>query len=207
MEYLTINNSSSYEFTTKRSKFIGYAKPINSEEEAQKFIAKIKTKHHDAKHNVFAYVIKNGSISRYSDDSEPAGAAGKMALEAISKSALFDVAIVVTRYFGGILLGTGGLSRAYFKAAKEAISLAGIASVKLCKELEINCEYKTYDKIINLGLKFGAVIDDKIFSDKIILKISLPEENLEKFKQQFLNLFPKDNQISITGEIYKKISQ
>lgn len=207
MKYLTINNSSSYEFTTKRSKFIGYVKSINSEEEAQKFIAKIKAKHHDAKHNVFAYVIKNGDISRYSDDSEPAGTAGKMALEAISKSALFDVAIVVTRYFGGILLGTGGLSRAYFKAAKEAINLAGIASVKLCKELEINCEYKTYDKIINLGLKFGAVIDDKIFSDKIILKVSLPEENFEKFKQQFLNLFPKDNQINITGEIYKKISQ
>ena len=206
MEYLTIKKDSKYEFTIKRSKFIGHIKPVSTESEALEFIEKIKSKHYDAKHNVFAYALKSEKITRFSDDSEPSGTAGKMALEAITKNNLFDVVIVVTRYFGGILLGTGGLSRAYFKAAKEAINLAGIAKIMLCTQAEITCDYKVYDKILNLALKFGAIVGEKNFSDKINFIICMPNKNLESFKKQFLNLFYSNAEMKIIGESYEKIS-
>lgn len=206
MEYLTIKKDSKYEFTVKRSKFIGHIKPVSTESEVLEFIEKIKSKHYDAKHNVFAYALKSEKITRFSDDSEPSGTAGKMALEAITKNNLFDVVIVVTRYFGGILLGTGGLSRAYFKAAKEAINLAGIAKIMLCTQVKITCEYKAYDKILNLALKFGAIVGEKKFSDKINFTICMPNKNLESFKKQFLNLFYSNAEMKIIGERYEKIS-
>lgn len=205
MEYLTIKNPAKYEFTVKRSKFIGHAKPVSNEQEALEFIENIKTKHRDAKHNVFAYVLKNGNISRYSDDAEPSGTAGKMALEAIAKSNLFDIAIVVTRYFGGILLGTGGLSRAYFKAAKEAINLAGSAKITLCTQVKITCNYTAYDKILNLALKFGAIVNEKDFANEINFKISIPNKNLESFKKRFLDSFHSAGKIKIIGEDWEKV--
>ena len=116
-EYQTLTREAQYEFTEKRSRFIGYARPVTTEQEALDFIAAIRSKHWDAKHNVYAYRLREGHISRYSDDGEPSGTAGIPVLSVLQKGDLTDCVIVVTRYFGGILLGGGGLVRAYSHAA------------------------------------------------------------------------------------------
>lgn len=125
-DYKTINNKSSVQLIEKRSKFIGYASPVISEEEALDFIGKVKALHWDAKHNVYAYDIIEDGRQRYSDDSEPKGTAGLPIIEIIKKEGLKNIVVVVTRYFGGVLLGKGGLIRAYSSAAKMAIDAAQI---------------------------------------------------------------------------------
>ena len=123
-EYRTLHSSSQDEFTEKRSRFIGYACPVTTEDEALAFIAKIKKQHWDAKHNVYAYVLRDWQIRRYSDDGEPQGTAGIPVLDVLIKGDVTDAVIVVTRYFGGILLGGGGLVRAYGHAASIAVRAA-----------------------------------------------------------------------------------
>ena len=108
-------------FFKKRSRFIGYCAPVTTQEQALEFIEKIKSKHWDAKHNVYAYILREGGVKRYSDDGEPSGTAGMPVLDVITKNEIYDVCIVVTRYFGGVLLGTGGLVRAYSQGAKVAL--------------------------------------------------------------------------------------
>jgi uncharacterized YigZ family protein len=124
--YTTLAKDGTATLVEKRSEFIGYAKPVNNEDEAAAFVMSIKKKHADARHNVFAYVLRGGALKRYSDDGEPQGSAGMPVLDVICKNGLDGAAVVVTRYFGGILLGTGGLVRAYSSAASAAIADAGI---------------------------------------------------------------------------------
>ena len=114
-EYITVKNSGEDEFVEKRSRFIGYCKPVKTQDEAVSFINEIRSKHWDATHNVYAYVLSDGQIMRYSDDGEPQGTAGVPVLDVIKKMGIVDVVVVVTRYFGGIMLGAGGLVRAYSK--------------------------------------------------------------------------------------------
>ncbi len=127
MSYFTVKGSATSEFQEKKSTFIGYIKRVNTEEEAKNFVNEIKSMHKEATHNVYAYIVgENKGIQRYSDDGEPQGTAGIPVLEVIKKNDLTDVAVVVTRYFGGILLGGGGLIRAYSKGASSAIEEAGV---------------------------------------------------------------------------------
>ena len=125
-EYKTVEFENSDEFIEKKSKFIGYVKPVKTQEEATEFINKIKSKHWDATHNVYAYVLQENNIQRYSDDGEPSGTAGVPVLDVILKSNLVDVCVVVTRYFGGTLLGAGGLVRAYSHGSKIAVEAGNI---------------------------------------------------------------------------------
>ena len=145
--YTTIAKEAVAEFEEKRSLFIGHAKPVKTEEEAAEFIKLKKKEFADATHNVFGYIIKNGVCARYSDDGEPQGTAGMPVLDTIRKSGVDDDCVVVTRYFGGILLVAGGLVRAYANGAKIALEAAGIITYEQYSIIKINCSYSDYQKI------------------------------------------------------------
>ena len=154
---------------------------MKTEEEAVAFVNSIKKKHSDARHNVYAYVLREGFAQRFSDDGEPHGTAGMPVLDSIRKADLTDVAVVVTRYFGGILLGTGGLVRAYTAAATGAIKDAGVAEVGDFAILEIKANYSDYQKIMPLISAVNAKIEDSDFGTDVIMKIMVRDEQAESF--------------------------
>ena len=174
--YTTIQKEAVAEFEERRSLFIGHAKPVKTEEEAAEFIKAKKREFADATHNVFGYVIKNGVCARYSDDGEPQGTAGMPVLDTIRKSGVDDACVVVTRYFGGILLGAGGLVRAYANGAKIALEAAGIITYEQYAEMKIKCSYSDYQKIQPMLFKAQAVTDDTMFGESVIVMIALKEE-------------------------------
>ena len=181
--YKTVKRSASDELTEKRSRFIGYCKPVKTQDEAISFINEIKSKHWDARHNVYAYVIRDEGVSRYSDDGEPQGTAGIPVLDVIRKRDITDCVIVVTRYFGGVLLGAGGLVRAYSAAAKLAIDAAGECEMRLCSICSLSCSYTMYGKIPALIAGFDGCVDDSSFTDDVTVSFHLPAENLEGFNK------------------------
>lgn len=146
--YISLEKAGFSEYTEKKSVFFGYAAPISTEEEAISFVKKIKEKHSDARHNVYAYVLRENNIQRFSDDGEPHGTAGLPLLDTLRKPNITDSVIVVTRYFGGILLGTGGLVRAYSTAAKDAVADAGVVSYVLYKKAKLSVSYSDYQKLV-----------------------------------------------------------
>lgn len=175
-EYRTVEFESSDEFVEKKSRFIGYVKPVKTQKEATDFIAEIKSKHWDATHNVSAYVLKENNIQRSSDDGEPSGTAGVPVLDVLLKENLVDVCVVVTRYFGGILLGAGGLIRAYSHGSKIAVEAGNIITMAPCKILEASIDYSFYDRFnIMLG-DIGANVENSEFADKIKITFCLKEE-------------------------------
>ena len=179
-KYVTVKHESHVEFEEKRSLFIGHALHVESEEEAMEFVKKMKKQYSDATHNVWAYLMKGGIIARYSDDGEPQGTAGMPVLEAIRKSGAEDVCVVVTRYFGGTLLGAGGLVRAYSHSAVIAIEGAEIAIYEPYCEYELHCGYSEYQKYSNiLGIE-NAIIDSTDFSDEVVVKFALKRACCEK---------------------------
>ena len=139
--YQTIAHEAAQEFVERRSRFIGYAKPVRTEEEALAFLEEIRTRHWDATHNVFAYSLRQGNLRRYSDDGEPQGTAGVPVLDVLQKSGVTDAVLVVTRYFGGVLLGAGGLVRAYSHAASLALQAGEVITMQLCKTARVMCDY------------------------------------------------------------------
>lgn len=161
--YTTIAGEGQAEYEDRKSVFIGHAMPVKSEEDAVRYIKNIRHKYSDARHNVHAFMIGNGTVSRSNDDGEPSGSAGVPVLEVIRKSGITDVCIVVTRYFGGILLGTGGLVRAYSAAAKAAIENAGIVTYEQYTVMRLDCGYSEYQKISNELARVGAIIDSTDF--------------------------------------------
>lgn len=175
-KYVTLRKEASAEFEEKRSVFIGYAKPVKTEAQAMEFVKKIRGKHGDARHNVFAYTLNGGVTARYSDDGEPQGTAGIPVLDVLRKSGVDDACIVVTRYFGGILLGAGGLVRAYSAAAKMALDAAEIATFEPYTEFSLSCSYPDYQKISAELPRFGALIDDTDFADNVTVKFAIKSE-------------------------------
>ena len=173
--YTTLEGEGEAEFVEKKSVFIGHASPVKSEEEAQAFVKKYKNQYMDARHNVWAYLMKGEIIARYSDDGEPQGTAGVPVLDTIRKSGVTDAVVVVTRYFGGILLGAGGLVRAYSHTAKLALDAAHIITYEQYTELELVCSYSDYQRYSALLPSFGAIIDDTEFSDRVILRFSVKD--------------------------------
>ncbi len=179
MSYKTVKNSSEFSITERKSEFIGYCAPVKTEEEAVAFVSSIKKKHSDARHNVYAYVLREGFKERFSDDGEPHGTAGMPVLDSIRKAGLTDTAVVVTRYFGGILLGTGGLVRAYTSAAVGALKEAGVAEVGDFSLVSVKCGYSEYQKIMPLVSAVGAkTVESDFGSDvKLTLMIIKSEAN------------------------------
>lgn len=181
--YKTIQQPASAELVEKRSRFIGYVRPVTTQDEAVAFINEIRSKHWDATHNVYAYVLRDEGISRYSDDNEPQGTAGIPVLDAIRKRGITDCVVVVTRYFGGTLLGAGGLVRAYSAAAKAGIDAAGECEMTLCAVCTLCCSYTLYGRIPSLIARFDGVSDDAQFTDDVTVRFHLPAENLAPFNK------------------------
>ena len=182
----TLGKEASAEFTEKKSVFIGYAKPIKTEEEAEEFIAQIKKQHADARHNVSAYMA--GNAVRYSDDGEPKGTGGVPVLEVLKKSGVDGAVVVVTRYFGGILLGAPGLVRAYSKAAAMAVEEAGIVTYRNYTECTVTCDYGLYDKLLyDIGRR-TIITDDTDFGGNITLRIAVLTEEYEAFEKSVYSM-------------------
>lgn len=181
--YKTVREFAFDELVEKRSRFIGYCKPVKTQDEAIAFINEIKSKHWDARHNVYAYVIRDEGVSRYSDDNEPQGTAGIPVLDSIRKRGITDCVVVVTRYFGGVLLGAGGLVRAYSAAAKLGIDAAGEMEMEMCSVCTLTCSYAMYGKIPALVAKFRGSIDDSDFADEVSIRFHLPEDELPSFNK------------------------
>ncbi len=164
-EFRTVLNDSQAKLIEKKSKFIAYIRPVKAEAEAITFINEIRSRHFDASHNVYAYVIKDNNIQRYSDDGEPSGTAGIPVLDAIKSENLTNIAVVVTRYFGGTLLGTGGLVRAYGAAARLGITQAKPITMVFCEMYTVKCEYGMLGRLqydINAA---GYIIEGTAFTE------------------------------------------
>lgn len=203
-EYRTVEFESSDEFVEKKSRFIGYVKPVKTQKEATDFIAEIKSKHWDATHNVSAYVLKENNIQRSSDDGEPSGTAGVPVLDVLLKENLVDVCVVVTRYFGGILLGAGGLIRAYSHGSKIAVEAGNIITMATCKILEASIDYSFYDRFnIMLG-DIGANVENSEFADKIKITFCLKEELVTALQSR---LTEQSNGKYLLKEIGEKFSK
>ena len=187
--YKTLHSFGTDEYIVEKSTFIGYAKPIKSEEEAVEFINEIKKKHKDATHNVWAYTVgETMNIQRYSDDGEPQGTAGIPTLEVIKKEDLRDVVVVVTRYFGGIKLGAGGLVRAYTKGAKVCIEAAQIIQKVKYKEISVTIDYNQIGKVQNEIMNMGYKIKDTLYTDKVEIIVYSREEEAESLKSKMIDI-------------------
>lgn len=189
ISYFTVKNEALAEFEEKKSVFIGHVKRVQSEEEAKEFVSKVKSSHKEARHNVFAYIIGvNKGIQRYSDDGEPQGTGGIPILEVLKKSDLTDVVVVVTRYFGGILLGTGGLARAYSKGAVLAIEQSGVVEKVSALPLTITIEYDLLGKIQYLCGTKQWHIEDTSYTDKVKLSLNCESVKLDEVKSSFIEV-------------------
>lgn len=205
MEYKTIEKESCDEFIEKKSRFIGYIKPVTTKEEAIEYINSIKSKHWDATHNVYAYVLRDGQTRRYSDDGEPQGTAGIPVLDVLIKENVVDCVVVATRYFGGILLGGGGLVRAYSHTAKIAVDAGGIITMRLCAVMSVNCDYNFYGRLNSLIPEFGGIIDDTAFEEDVKIKFHLPADIENEFNAKLIDTSFGKVKAEKTGEIFCKM--
>ena len=186
-EYTTIGSEGCDELTEKKSRFIGYAAPVSTADEALEFVKSIKKKHNDARHNCFADSLLDGSV-RYSDDGEPQGTAGQPILDVLTRGGIYDCVVVVTRYFGGILLGTGGLTHAYSDAAKLGINAAGIIKMIRVLDCELICDYSLYGSVQTLIAKYGVIMYDSVFEDNVRLKLLCLPEKVDDFAAELTEI-------------------
>ena len=186
-EYVTIAARAEDDFFERKSQFIGYIAPVSTEEEALAFLAEVRAKNRDARHNCFAYILKNG-VKRASDDGEPQGTAGVPILEVVEREGITDVIVVVTRYFGGILLGAGGLVRAYAHAAKLAVDAAQRKVMSPAVLLEINMDYNQYGRINNVLAKYTCIVQDTVFADSVTMQILFIEKDVAAFQAELTEM-------------------
>ncbi|MEG1436178.1 MAG: YigZ family protein [Oscillospiraceae bacterium] len=203
--YRTIKYASSDEYIIKRSRFIGYATPVATQEQAIEFINSIKSKHWDATHNVYAYVLKDGQTRRYSDDGEPQGTAGMPVLDVLLKEELFDCAVVVTRYFGGIMLGAGGLVRAYSHSAKIAVDASGIIEISLCVNARLKCGYTFYGRVSSLISEFGGICANVEYSDEVAVDFKITKCLYDEFEKKLVDLSCGQVRSTVMSEEYAEL--
>ena len=199
-KYTTIAKIAEIEFVERKSVFYGYAAPVKTEEEALALVKERRSLMPDATHHVFGYHMKGGILARYSDDGEPQGTAGMPVLEAIRKSGADDALVVVTRYFGGILLGAGGLVRAYAHTAHLALEAAGIVTYESYAELELACSYSDYQKYQAQLPRFGAVMDDTDFSDRVILRFAVKKHLVDDVRALVREISAGGSEVKVLGE-------
>ena len=178
-QFTTVSREAHVEFEEKRSIFLGHAIRTDTEEEAQAFIKQLKKQYQDATHNVFGYMLRGDLIARYSDDGEPQGTAGMPVLDVIRKSGVRNVCVVVTRYFGGTLLGAGGLVRAYSHAASLALDAAGIITYEPYTEYGLRCGYSDYQKYSVLLAGAGALVDGTDFEADVCIRFAIRKRDRE----------------------------
>jgi len=186
--YTTIAGPVTAEHVEKRSRFLSLAAPVGDEESALALLSEVRTKYWDATHNCYAYILRNGNIQRYSDDGEPQGTAGMPILEVLRRQNLTDVLVVVTRYFGGTLLGAGGLVRAYTLGATLALEKAKLLRMRRCTVFTLTVDYSLYGKLQNLLCEFGAVTLQDDFGAEITLTLRMEADKLPAFSKQLSEL-------------------
>lgn len=207
-EYKTVLNEAVCEIEEKKSRFIASVKPVANEEEAISFINELKAKYWDATHNVYAYSIGgNNIIQRYSDAGEPSGTAGLPMIEVIKRMNVQNLAVVVTRYFGGTLLGAAGLIRAYGKSAALGIEEAGIVIKRLCKEVSVIVEYTLFGKLQSLLLSQGYTIKEVVYEQDVELIVFVYVDEVENFNKEVIEATNARALIEIGDETYITLDQ
>ncbi|MBQ9516735.1 MAG: YigZ family protein [Eubacterium sp.] len=204
-EYKTVEIAADDFFIEKKSRFIGYVKPVKTQDEAVAFINEIKSKHWDATHNVYAYVLRENNIQRYSDDGEPGGTAGVPVLDVILKAGVTDVCVVATRYFGGTLLGAGGLVRAYSHTSKIALEAGHIITMAECSVIETAVDYSFYDRMNTLLTDVGANVISTDFADNVKLTFSLKADKTALLQDKLTDMSAGKYTLNITGTIFDKV--
>ena len=203
-EYLIPTKEAEATFVEKRSEFIGHVWPVETEEEARAHIEASKKKYHDARHNCWCYIVKDGPV-RYSDDGEPQGTAGQPMLGVFQKEGVTNVCCVVTRYFGGILLGAGGLVRAYTQSAKDALDAAGISVVRRWVELAVDCPYSFFERVKNEITALDGVVGQVDYAAGVTVYALLPEEKAADFSARMVELSAGTFEAIEFGEAFKAV--
>ena len=198
-EYYIPTKESEATFVEKRSEFIGHVWPVESEEEARTHIEAMKKKYHDARHNCWCYIIKDGPV-RYSDDGEPQGTAGQPMLNVFQREDITNVCCVVTRYFGGVLLGAGGLARAYTKGAKDALTAAGICRVSLWTLWDVPCTYPLFERVKLEVESCGGMVRDVEYGADVTIHAAFPAGGAEKFEPRLTELSAGSLTMTKVGE-------
>ena len=188
MEYKTIARRCEARFIEKKSEFIGYLCPVQTEEQAVAFIEEIGAMHRKATHNCYAYILRENNAARHSDDGEPGGTAGVPIYEVLRKEGLTDVCCVVTRYFGGVLLGAGGLVRAYTKGAKDAVDAAQIKCMAEAVKLAVTVDYGLYGRLAQVFADFDARVEDERFADNVRIVLHIRAENSQKLTDKLVDV-------------------
>ena len=201
-EYLVPCGFGEAEFVEKKSRFIGRVWLVETEEEALQKIQEMKKQHYNATHNCWAYVIRDGAV-RFSDDGEPGGTAGMPMLQVLQREGLYNCVCVVTRYFGGILLGAGGLVRAYTKGAKIAVDAAGKSMKRVWTVLYVPCPYTFYERVKLETAAWGGIIRDTQFGAEVELEILVPEAQAEPFLAKLIDMSAANVEGMETGKEYR----
>ena len=199
--YIVPFETAESEFTEKRSRFISNIWRVETEEEARSRIEEMKKKYYDARHNCWCYLLHDGPV-RYSDDGEPQGTAGQPMLNVFQREEVTNVCCVVTRYFGGILLGAGGLTRAYAKGAKDALDAAGICRMSLWTEWEIPCTYPLFERMKLTVESCGGVVRDAEYGADIVLRAAFPSGGAEQFASRLTELSAGQLAMTAAGESF-----
>ena len=199
-EYITIDGDFTAEYTEKHSRFIATCFHCETEQQASDIIAAQKSKYWDARHNVYAYILQNGT-ARFSDDGEPHGTAGMPMLEVIKGSGITNVLVVVTRYFGGILLGTGGLVRAYSTSTRDALAGAQRVLMCGCSEFLVECDYGNYDRLIRLINDCGGMLQKTEFTDKVEVTVMFKDVDKDAFCDKLCETFAS----KLTAKLQKEL--
>lgn len=186
--YRTVRAPARDEFIERKSRFIGHIAPVQTEEAAVEFINSIRAQHREATHNVYAYILRRDQLSRFSDDGEPQGTAGRPVLEVVQREGLVDVAVVVTRYFGGILLGAGGLVRAYAQGAKTAIDAAEVQNMQPAAVVEVDMGYDLYGKVTYILPKHEVQTLDSVFAEGVRLRLLCKQRLLPALERELTEL-------------------
>ena len=200
--YKTLRNPASDEYIVKKSRFIATVKPVTNQDEALAFIAEISKKYWDATHNVYAYIIREGGVKRFSDDGEPQGTAGIPVLDVLEKSGLTDCAVVVTRYFGGIMLGAGGLVRAYSHSASLGVAAGGTVTRAICVRAKITSDYGFYGKLSSLIPENGGIIEDTAFEDNVTVTFRIKKDEAEAFRSKLIDASNGKYDFEALGEFF-----
>lgn len=204
-EYLIPTEPSEAEFTEKRSRFIGHVWPVETEEEARACIEAMKKRYYDARHNCWCYRLKEGGVERYSDDGEPQGTAGQPMLNVFQREDITNVVCVSTRYFGGILLGAGGLTRAYTRSAKDALDAAGVSVMRPWTAMECSCPYPLFERLKQEVFALGGVEGEHEFGSAILFRALLPHGGEEAFSWRLCELSAGESTAQAVGVRWKAV--
>ena len=204
-EYYIPTRASETEFTEKRSRFLGHVWRVENEAEARARIEEMKKRYYDARHNCWCYRLREGGVERYSDDGEPQGTAGQPMLNVFQREEVTNVVCVVTRYFGGILLGAGGLVRAYTKSAKDALDAAGISVVRRWTQVTLTVPYSLFERVKLEAESLGGVLGEPEYAAQVTMPVLLPEDKVEAFTQRMTEITAGSVVPAVTGEILKDV--